>query len=138
MSSCGLFEIHCPLSSPVIPFSPSLFPSFHPIPVPCQICRILKGNITVTKGLSSAPRLIPYVVYKEERRDCGASILQKDDIGNSPHTHTHSLSPPQFPIPKMSSACYNQQFLLPGFNRASSHTFFISSTVFQEQQDSEI
>lgn len=66
LSFCGLFEIHYPLSSPMISFSPSSSLPFHSTPVSCQIWMILKGNIshqdwshmvsTKMTGEVSAPR----------------------------------------------------------------------------------
>lgn len=87
-----------------IPFSSSLSPPFHSTPVSCQIWKILEGNITVTKDLSSSPRLIPYGVYKDEGRGYSSRVRHRHDVG------TVSYSP--CPVPEMSSTCWNQEFLL--------------------------
>lgn len=130
LSSCGLFEIHYPLSFPVISFSlspPS--PPFYPTQVPCQIWRILKGNITVTKGLS-LPRLIPYGVRWRVRLQLLCS--PREQCGN---TTPFALRSPSL---RWAQPARTKNFDSPGFNRASSHAFSISSTPFQQQKNSEI
>ena len=127
LSFCGLFEIHYPLSSPVIAFSPSSSLPFHSTPVSCQIWMILKGNIS-HQGLIIITKIDPTWCLQRWRVRLQLSCTPQGRCGNTVPFALHS------PSLKWAQPARPKNFYSPDFNWASSYAFSILSIVFQKQQ----